>query len=47
MMLMESQQVLKKTELDAQDALLYLPGLLEECDKTKAEAEERADEGVV
>jgi hypothetical protein len=43
-MLEAAQEVLKNAELDAQDALLYLPDQLRECEKTEAEADRLADE---
>jgi hypothetical protein len=43
-MLEAAQEVLKNAELDAQDALLYLPKQLSECDKTEAEADRLAAE---
>jgi hypothetical protein len=43
-MLKAAQEVLKNAELDAQDALLYLPDHLRECEKTEAEADRLAAE---
>lgn len=43
-MLKESKEVLKNAEEDAKEQLLVLPGLLEECDKTEAKADELAVE---
>ena len=43
-MLRESQEILNNAEEDVKDALLGLPGLLSECDKTEAQADELAAE---